>query len=89
MKHRYLEVTFRNGRAVAAYFYLPRRPDDKSIRTERREDGLLVDFAQDGRPIGVEITAPTRAAAAALNRVLIALNEAPATGEELAPLAAA
>jgi uncharacterized protein YuzE len=53
MKHRYLEVTYRNGKPIAAYFYLPRKPGDLSTCTERREEGLLIDFSADGRVVGV------------------------------------
>ena len=89
MNHRYLEVTFRNGRPVAAYLYLPRKTDDKSARTEQRDGGLLIDFAADDRAIGIEITAPESLSLAALNHVLADLNQEPATDQELAPLAAA
>lgn len=89
MKQRYLEVTFRNGRPVAAYLYLPRNADDVSARTERREAGLLIDFAADGRAIGIEITAPSQLSLAALNRVLAEVHQDPADGAELAPLVAA
>ena len=89
MNHRYLEVTFRNGRPVAAYLYLPRNADDRSARTERREGGLLIDFTADGRAIGIEISAPESLSLAALNLALADLNEEPATVQELAPLAAA
>ena len=58
MKDRYLEVTFRAGKVVAAYLYLPRRPGEKSWRTEKCGAGLLIDYGKDGRPIGIEITAP-------------------------------
>ena len=44
MKQRYLEVTFRNGKAIAAYLYLPRKAGDVSERTEKREGGLLIDM---------------------------------------------
>ncbi len=89
MSERYLQVTFRNGRPFAAYLYLPRKPGDKSARTERREGGLLIDFAADGRPIGIEITAPERFLRDVLNRVLAELKQEPVTERELAPLAAA
>lgn len=89
MKHRYLEVTYRNGKPIAAYFYLPRKPGDLSTRTERREEGLLIDFSADGRAIGVEITSPGNLSLASLNRALAAVDQEPATGDELAPLAAA
>lgn len=89
MKHRYLEVTFRDGKPIAAYLYLPRRPGDVSARSERRDSGLVIDFAADGRPIGIEITSPRQLSLAALDRVLADLHEAPASHEELAPLSAA
>jgi hypothetical protein len=89
MSNRYLEVTFRNGKPLAAYLYLPRNSGDVSVRTEKRGEGLLIDFAADGRPIGIEITAPTRVSLDALNSVLAAVHQDPATPEELAPLAAA
>jgi uncharacterized protein YuzE len=89
MKNRYLEVTFRNGRPIAAYLYLPRNPGDVSARTEKREAGLLIDFAGDGRAIGIEITAPSQLSLVALNRVLAEVHQAPADSAELAPLVAA
>jgi hypothetical protein len=89
MRSRYLEVTYRNGRPVAAYLYLPRRSGDLAARTERREAGLIVDFAPDGRPIGIEITSPTQFSISALDRVLAALHEAPAQPAEVSPLVAA
>jgi uncharacterized protein YuzE len=89
MNHRYLEVTFRKGRPMAACLYLPRRPDDRSARTERREKGLIVDFAADGRAIGIEITSPSSVLLPALNQVLAEVHQDPATSEEIAPLAAA
>lgn len=55
MKEAYLEVTYRSGRAVAAYYYLPSRGSQKVARTRLAEPGLIVDFAADGRPLGVEI----------------------------------
>ncbi len=88
MKHRYLEVTFRHGRPLAAYLYLPRREGDTSARSERRTDGLVVDFADDGRAIGIEITSPGHFSLSALNQILAELHEQAITSEELAPLAA-
>lgn len=88
MSSRYLEVTFRNGRPFAAYLYLPRKTGDKSARTVPMGEGLLVDYAADGRAIGVEITAPSGLSVASLNRVLGSIQQAPVTSEEVAPLAA-
>ncbi len=89
MKEAYLEVTFRGGRPLAAYFYLPRRAGDKSHRTSRLEPGLVVDFNRRGSPIGIEITAPDKLTVGALNKVLRALGQPRVTRADLAPLRAA
>ena len=89
MKHSYLEVTYRKGRPLAAYYYLPRRDGDKSARTERAERGLLVDFSAEGRAIGIEIPSPSRLDLAALNAVLVRLGHGPVQPKDLAPLVAA
>ena len=89
MKNSYLEVTFRHGRPLAAYLYLPRRPTDKSHRMERVEPGLVIDFNRSGKPIGIEITAPAKLSAASLNRVLRRLRLPTVTRADLAPLRAA
>lgn len=88
MKHSYLEVTFRKGRPLAAYYYLPRREGDRSSRTEAADGGLVVDFAADGRAIGIEITSPSRLELAGLNRLLQRLGQPPVASSDLAPLAA-
>jgi uncharacterized protein YuzE len=89
MNESYLEVTFRHGRPMAAYYYLPRRPGQKSYRTRNAEAGLLIDYSRGGRPIGIEITAPSKVTLAAVNRVLRGLGFAPVKREELGPLLAA
>ena len=89
METSYLEVTFRHGRPLAAYLYLPRQPADKSHRTARAEPGLVIDFNRRGKPIGIEITAPARLTAAGLNRVLRRLGCPLVTRADLAPLSAA
>ena len=89
MKEPYLEVTYRHGKALAAYYYLPRGPRDKSYRVSRPASGLVVDYTRSGKPIGIEITAPARASTAALNRLLRQLGFPPASQTELSPLRAA
>lgn len=89
MNNAYLEVTFRRGRPLAAYLYLPRRPSDKSYRTAKAAPGLVIDFNRSGKPIGIEITAPAKLSAAALNRVLRRLRLPTVTRADLAPLRAA
>ncbi len=89
MTGRYLEITFRKGRPLAAYLYLPRREGDRSARTDDAGDGLVVDFAADGRPIGIEILAPGRVGARAINQVLRRLGIDELSQEELAPVVGA
>lgn len=89
MKNSYLEVTFRGGKAFAAYYHLRRGAGHKSVRCRRLEAGLVVDYATDGRPIGIEITAPGSLSLEAFNRVLQDLGQPAATDRDLAPLHAA
>src|SRR3970282_135823 len=89
MRERYLEVTFRHGRPIAAYYYLPREANQKSARTRRVEPGLVIDFTAEGQAIGIEITAPAQVSLSALNAVLPELGHAPASEADLAPVLAA
>jgi hypothetical protein len=89
MRGRFLEVTYRNGKPIAAYLYLPRTPDDHSVRTRRFEPGLVMDIAKDGRAIGIEITSPTVTSLADLNLALAAVNQPELQPNEAAPLLSA
>lgn len=89
MKESYLEITYRNGKALAAYYYLPRGPRDVVHATRRFDAGLLVDYTKSGKPIGIEITAPNLASTAAVNRLLKELGLSAIRPAELAPLKAA
>ncbi len=89
MSHRYLEVTYRKGKPLAAYLYLPRRGDDVSARVEPHGPGFLVDWTEDGRPIGVEMPSPSLVTVEGLNQVLGELHLDPVLPEEVAPVVAA
>lgn len=89
MNEPYLEITYRHGRPLAAYLYLPRRSKDRSHRTAAVAPGIIVDFHRDGRPIGIEITAPGKMSLGGLNKVLRDLGLPPAKRADLAPLLAA
>ena len=89
MKERYLEVTFRKGKPIAAYVYLPRRGEMKSAKTVEAAPGILVDYAGSGEPIGLEITAPAHVTVEQINAVLEVLGLSGMTPEEFAPLRAA
>ncbi len=86
MRERYLEVTFRKGKALAAYLYLPRADGEKSVRTEEAAPGILVDYGRSGQPIGLEITDPGRVTAADVNEVLDRLGLQRIPPEELEPV---
>ena len=86
MHECYLEVTFRGGKPLAAYYYLPRREGDTSVKVEKHGEGLLVDLAQDGRPMGIEIAIPALVTVDAVNRILQSYGFPPLPPGELAPL---
>ena len=89
MKGRYLEVTYRRGRALSAYLYLPRPDGVKSARTERRDHGVMVDFGPDGTALGLEITSPESTSSEDINRILQDLGVEVMEPGELSPIRAA
>ena len=63
MTERSLQVTYRKGKPFSAYLHLSHQTGEKSARTVPSADGLLVvDHGQNGKAIGVEITAPSAVA---------------------------
>jgi hypothetical protein len=62
---------------------------EKSHRTVRAESGLLIDFDRAGRPIGIEITAPSEVSLTLLNNTLRSLGLPLVKKADLAPLLAA
>jgi hypothetical protein len=83
---RSLEVSSYDGKLMAGYLTFGRRPGDESVTTSQPEPGLVVDFAADSRPIGLEITSPSVVTLEAINRVLTTLGQSPATERELSLL---
>lgn len=88
MNDRYLEITYRKGKVVAAYLYLPRQPREKVKKTTQAAEGILVDYGKGGRSIGIEITAPQQVSRQDKNQVIAKLDLPPFAEEELAPLLA-
>ncbi len=89
MKRPCLEVTFRKGKALAAYVHLPRASGAKAVRNEERGAGLVADFAATGEAIGIEITAPSAVDLATVNRLLHDPGHSELEHKDLAPLRAA
>jgi hypothetical protein len=50
---------------------------------------MVVDYAADGRAIGIELTSPSGITLGALNAVLSEIDQQPATPEDLRPLLSA
>ena len=90
MTERSLQITYRKGRPFAAYLHLSHRTGERSARTEATRDGLfVVDYAADGSPIGLEITAPRAVSIEQINAVLERIGEGALGEQELRPLTAA
>lgn len=89
MKHRYLEVTFRRGKPLAAYLYMPRATGARVARTVDGGPGLRVDYDSAGAAMGIEITAPSAVRLEDLNSLLQKLGQPELPQEEWAPARAA
>jgi len=89
MQDRYLEITFRKGKPVAAYLYLSRTIQAKSAQTREVAPGLVADYDENGSPIGLEITAPSQVTISEINNALHLLHQLPMPENELLPLKAA
>ena len=90
MTERSLQITYRKGRPFAAYLHLSHETGEKSAKTVASADGLLVvDYAADGQPIGVEITAPLAVSLDRLNRLLADLGQSPLAEADYSPVRAA
>jgi hypothetical protein len=83
---RSLQLTFIEGRPIAAYLSLPIDERVDVARTTELSRDLIVDFNHDGAPIGVEIISFGGDVPARLNQLLRELGIPPLSPEELRPL---
>ena len=81
-------MTYRRGKALAGYLYLPRKNRDSVHHSKETAQSLVVDYAEDGRPIGIEIVDPAGASFERINELLAELHQRALAKEELAPLLA-
>ena len=86
MKDRYLEITFRKGKPLAAYLYLTGKKGVQCDRAIKIDEGLIADYDQDGVPVGLEITSPATASVQQINDALVKLHVEPIAENELAPI---
>ncbi len=67
-----LKLAYHGNRLQAAYLYLPRGDADRSAHVLRHRHGVVIDYAEDGRPIGIEFTAPSRFTLSLIDEALAA-----------------
>jgi uncharacterized protein YuzE len=84
-----VQVTYRKGEPFAAYIYLGHRPGVKAARTAEVGPDLLIDYAADDSPIGIEIVSPGYVTVEEINAAFRRLGLTPPTPKDLAPLRAA
>ena len=90
MTERSLQVTYREGKPFSAYLHLSHQTGEKSARTVPSTGGLLVvDYGQNGKAIGIEITAPVAVPLDRLNRLLGELGETLLSEHDYLPVRAA
>jgi hypothetical protein len=70
----------------AADLHVPPEAQALSARCEEAGPGLVIDFASDGRPIGIEVTTPRLVTVIAINEVLSKLGMPTMSERDLAPL---
>jgi uncharacterized protein YuzE len=88
MRYVDLRISFRNGLPRLGYLYLS-DPKEKSARSRRVELGMVLDFNQDGKLIGIELLAPQRITLEAINKILKEYEQEPLKESDLAPIFAA
>jgi hypothetical protein len=84
-----LQVTYRKGTPFAAYIYLAHAPGTKSARSEQVGPELVIDYAADGSPLGIEVVSPGFVTSDEINEVFERLGLEPPPASDLAPLRAA
>jgi uncharacterized protein YuzE len=80
-----LTISYRHGEPYAAYLTFPHPSRSKVYRTRELDTEILVDFARDGRPLGIEMLDPRHATLTRLNRVMRRLRLPPLTRESVRP----
>ena len=85
-RQTHIEVTYRRGKAFAAYIYLPAETTQEVATTRELRPGIVADFDRDGNVLGVEIVHPGHTSRGQILEVLRELRVTGVTEEELAPI---
>jgi hypothetical protein len=75
--HRYLEISYADGKPRAARLRFARGSGATTVRSHDVGDGLRVDYDVDDNAIGIQLTTPGAVTPERLNRLLIELGQAP------------
>ena len=89
MGQPHLEITYRHGKALAAYLRLPRPRGASVAQTREMRPSILADVDADGRLLGLELLSPDSTTVAEVQAVLAEFHAAPVTDADLRPLRAA
>ncbi|HET7274147.1 MAG TPA: DUF2283 domain-containing protein [Longimicrobiaceae bacterium] len=89
MKAISLQINYQDGKPFAAYIYLSGSPGQKAFRTEEVAPEVLVDYASDGTPLGIEIVSPGYIEIEEIVQLFDRLGIGRPDPRELAPLRAA
>jgi len=89
MKTLSIQITYRKGKPLAAYIYLPHEPGNKSVRCEELQPGLIVDFDAEGKALGIEVITPTATSIDEVHQVFEKLGLEHPDPTDLQPLLAA
>jgi len=84
-----LQITYRKGKPFAAYIYLAHQPGTKSTRTEQIGPELVIDYAADGLPLGIEVISPGFVTEEEIIAAFERLGLEPPPTDELAPFGVA
>lgn len=79
--HRYLEISYGDGKPLAARLRFARGSGAATVRSDDAGDGLSVDYDAGGNAIGIQLTSPGAVTSERLNRLLIELGQAPLSAD--------
>ncbi len=81
-----IEIVFRRGRPVAAFFHLREGVSGKSGRTISLGAQLTAHYDASGHPVGLELALPTQVRLGDVNDALRELSSGPVEESDLVPL---
>ena len=84
-----LQMTYRNGKPVAAYIGLGRALGERCVRSEEVGPEIVVDYGAGGRPLGIEVVDPVSTTSDELYGVFDTLGLRRPSPGALSPLTAA